>query len=274
MAGWAWAPDFPTFCLSEALSEGDLAEVRCGPAAAWQPGIVTKMEPLEVQLIGEFQSHVWQQVRRLEVSTVPPCEGGAGCRCAQEQICGAQALVFLDVDGVLHSVAASDGALFDSAQMLALKNILQATDAQLILSTAWRLDIAAAKRVMLELALAGLPRPISATPNLMPGLVSGRGKEILAWVTGHESWVGSKPWIAIDDLPLESSLATAHIIATDPRTGLTLQKAQDAIQKLRLLGLKQEVLLRRLRAAFLGRSAMSNALAASEPSFKQISVGR
>jgi hypothetical protein len=141
------------------------------------------------------------------------------------------AIVFLDVDGVLHGVGAPEIELFGAEQLIELAKIIRAANAQIVLSTAWRLTEASTYRVANELVNAGLPMPISSTPNLRPGHIKGRAPEIAAWLRSHPGLVLEGCWIAIDDIPLSPDLPTANVITTDCQLGLTPRDAEEAIAK-------------------------------------------
>lgn len=175
-----------------------------------------------------------------------PCGGGAHCNCGLALgKWGSQrrpALVFLDVDGVLHSVGAPDDALFGQGHLAELRRVVDATGARIVLSSAWRLEVRSAARVVAELADAGVQAPFSATPNVCPGRAAGRAIEIDAWVQSHRSLIDAGRWIAIDDIPMEEELSERHAVTTDPDEGLTHAVAEDAIAKLLAAGLEAQAL--------------------------------
>mmetsp|Transcript_91914 Transcript_91914/g.213639 ORF Transcript_91914/g.213639 Transcript_91914/m.213639 type:complete len:210 (-) Transcript_91914:89-718(-) len=162
-----------------------------------------------------------------------PCDGGAQCTC-QQGITGksASAIIFLDVDGVLHAAGAPMCSLFGAAQLSQLKRVVDATRARIVLSTAWRLSQTFAGRVLNELVEFGLPSPISATPSLCPWHSDGRALEIRAWLVAHALLVEHDRWVAIDDIPLSPDLPCEHVVTTDAEVGLTEELADCAIAKL------------------------------------------
>mmetsp|Transcript_23939 Transcript_23939/g.68530 ORF Transcript_23939/g.68530 Transcript_23939/m.68530 type:complete len:211 (-) Transcript_23939:166-798(-) len=162
-----------------------------------------------------------------------PCDGGSQCTC-QQGIAGksASAIIFLDVDGVLHASGAPLCSLFGHLQLKELRRVVEATGSRLVLSTAWRLSQNFAGRVLNELVEAGLPQPISATPSLCPWHADGRALEIRAWLVAHSGLVDDDRWVAIDDIPLEPALPCEHVVTTDGQTGLTPELADAAIAKL------------------------------------------
>merc|ERR1719329_388124 len=158
-----------------------------------------------------------------EPGPVPrPCGGGDQCRCsiAMGQSQRRPALIFLDVDGVLHGVGAPDDELFSPMLLANLRRVVDATGARIVLSSAWRLEARSAARVGAELADAGMPLPFSATPNVCPGRAAGRAMEIDAWMQGHRRLIDGERWLAIDDIPMEEELSERRVVTTDPDEGL------------------------------------------------------
>ncbi|CAE8733923.1 unnamed protein product [Polarella glacialis] len=138
------------------------------------------------------------------------------------------AIVFLDVDGVLHSVEAHPEAFLGHQQLLLLKRILEATGARIVLSTTWRRDPAHLQQVLDALDGVGIERPIGATPDLWR---AGRASEISAWLAANASLVAGQ-WVSLDDLPLEEELPSQHVVTLDGLLGLTAEKVSEAIAKL------------------------------------------
>lgn len=168
-----------------------------------------------------------------------PCPGDGQQRCCEPHAPGRPPpiqpapIVFLDVDGVLHGVGAPFRELFGQQQLENLRRLVCAIPgAQIVLSTAWRLSDGSTQRVLSELFRAGLPMPISSTPNLLPGEVRGRSEEIAAWLRSHEHLVQEGRWLAIDDIPLSPDLPAEHVLTTDCYKGLTTAKADEGIEKL------------------------------------------
>uniref|UniRef100_A0A7S1WML9 FCP1 homology domain-containing protein n=1 Tax=Alexandrium catenella TaxID=2925 RepID=A0A7S1WML9_ALECA len=162
-----------------------------------------------------------------------PCDGGALCTCQFGPVgkCSS-AIIFLDVDGVLHATGAPFSSLFGHLHMRELRRIVEASQARIVLSTAWRLSQTFAGRVINELAEAGLPPPISATPSLCPWHSDGRALEIRAWLLAHTGLVEDDRWVAIDDIPLAPVLPIEHVVTTNGKLGLTPELANSAIAKL------------------------------------------
>ena len=161
--------------------------------------------------------------------------------------------VLLDVDGVLHPLAASGHPLYASMDdltlrtnadallpdhavggvvdgefmqdnMAALAYILRATGASVILSSTWRETGPQRRAVDAMLLRHGLPASLGVTPRLST-LEGGRAAEILAWAAERDDI----SWVAIDDLDLTADLPSEFFVQTDPGRGLTMADAERAI---------------------------------------------
>jgi len=134
-------------------------------------------------------------------------------------------VLFLDVDGVLHSVQVRHPRQqFARDCMALLAEVLAATNATIVLSTAWRIDPEARRIVAEKLEEHGLPQFVSRTPNIA---MFHRSREILAWVRKYRP----ATWVAVDDLPLldENELMQGHFVQTRARTGLQQDTADRII---------------------------------------------
>lgn len=137
-------------------------------------------------------------------------------------------ILFLDVDGVLHSssVEGTGEGTFSPSCMRALKLILDSVaDIRIVLSTSWRLE--AANRQLVEDKLAELGYPDVVLPGergRTPKLRGPRVSEILRWVAEHEEPLGVRGWVAIDDIPL-LGLGDEHFFLVNAGTGLTQDDA-------------------------------------------------
>ncbi|CAL1159582.1 unnamed protein product [Cladocopium goreaui] len=122
---------------------------------------------------------------------------------------GLPAVLFLDVDGVLHPVQARHPRQQFATGCLALvADVVKATGAAICLSTAWRLDPSARRFVEEKLREFGLGPPIGRTPNLAQ---FHRSREILAWVQ-------------------EDSKMHGHFVQSRPRFGLQPDTAQRVVE--------------------------------------------
>lgn len=140
-------------------------------------------------------------------------------------------VLFLDFDGVLNSerffvrrgknfttTATRDDIDPDSVQIL--KWILEKTQAQLVISSSWRLMFDVDK----VLDQFGLPKSVGKTPEINNAT---RGEEIQAWLNAHPE---CQRWLILDDeddmLPEQFSA----FFQTDPRVGLTKKVAERIVR--------------------------------------------
>lgn len=159
-----------------------------------------------------------------------------------------QKIIFLDVDGVLNNrstwerlqkeiEASYDGPTrfdrdwsdtMDPANVVQLGRILEATDAKIVISSAWRYQVmSTVEKANARLAREGLPgdRVIGLTPTTMS--CRRRSDEITAWLTEQ----GGPPparWVALDDDPSILRLGVRALLVPDS-TGLTQELADTAI---------------------------------------------
>eukprot|EP00435_Cladocopium_sp_Y103_P034838 s2584_g9.t1 len=130
-------------------------------------------------------------------------------------------VIFLDLDGVLHSVDAVEHEFFRESCVFALRRLVDSCNAQVVLSSTWRLSPELRQDAYLQLA----ERAVQVVGDTPRGC--SRAAEILAWVEGNCS---AQPWLAIDDLPLE--LPADHVVRTDPFAGLTEADVDEALEKI------------------------------------------
>lgn len=168
--------------------------------------------------------------------------------------------IFLDFDGVLNSekyqhtlrelgLPTSDcyGPLFDPEAIDNLRSILMAVPkARIIINSSWKLEGEARMRDLwryrrLPGTLAGI------TPDYIPNLceieldnydnialLAGKGNEVRQWLEQHAS--GEKEgdrYVILDDMPDFLPCQEAHLVCTNPRTGLSLEDAVRAVKILR-----------------------------------------
>ena len=157
-------------------------------------------------------------------------------------------VIFLDIDGVLnsnfwndsHQMEISDGKLIDVENVKVLADLVDITDADLVLHSGWRFwfdeninpvrDEAAHLVSMLE----DFGLSISAvTPDLSDDEIKQtqkfsqvKAKEISLWLEDNKK---NKKWIVLDDLDLHDDLIAAHQIKTDATVGLTEEDVADAM---------------------------------------------
>ena len=136
-------------------------------------------------------------------------------------------LIFLDFDGVLHSVR-SNARLFEHVVRLA--QVLEPyPEVHIVVSSSWRNahDEDELRQLLRQVA----DRIFGKIPTL-PGFL--RQQEIEAWLHDNSaSYAAQKhnvcPWIAIDDMPRLFKPGCPWLLATDPLTGMD-QKAWAYLQ--------------------------------------------
>lgn len=142
-------------------------------------------------------------------------------------------LIFLDLDGVL--VVRFPG-VFEPQLVRNLKMVVDATGAEIVLSSDWRRTPAALEDARRNLRSYGIDC-IGYTPCLSPS-VPQRPREILMWKDDHHEKGGSfvTAWIAIDDRPLleeeKGSGLRGHFVHTDPDIGFEGPCIEEAIHLL------------------------------------------
>jgi len=138
-------------------------------------------------------------------------------------------VIFLDVDGVLHSLYGDD--LFKESCMALFERIVRATDASIVLSSSWRVE--AGKVAILNSVLQKRKLPIAC--DCTRDLNMPREVEICEWLDRHP---GVVRWIVIDDMDLQckptpqAQRLQGHFVRTRSGEGLTQQDAELAIRLL------------------------------------------
>jgi hypothetical protein len=143
-------------------------------------------------------------------------------------------IIFLDIDGVL----CLRGEVFEGDLVMNLRSVVEATGAQIVLSSDWRRDRASVELCRQKLQAYGLDF-IDCTPSLSPKILQ-RPKEILQWKNQYcDSGRDISAWIAIDDrnLPAEKQgdELQGHFVRTNIRIGLDRSVARQCIQLMQQL---------------------------------------
>jgi len=151
--------------------------------------------------------------------------------CRPETIdIGGRNIIFLDIDGVLHSLHGDDIFLDDCCSLL--EEIVRATNAVLVLSSRWRTEPLQVRMINAMLHRRCLPLIHDCTKDLC----ERREVEICEWLDRHPE-IGH--WVAIDDMDLESATTKSafrmrrHTVRTQAEVGLTPKDAERAISLLR-----------------------------------------
>mmetsp|Transcript_134487 Transcript_134487/g.335490 ORF Transcript_134487/g.335490 Transcript_134487/m.335490 type:complete len:418 (+) Transcript_134487:95-1348(+) len=140
-----------------------------------------------------------------------------------------ETVIFLDIDGVLHSLYGED--LFRDDCCSLLVSIVQATGTALVLSSSWRTEPEKIAMINAALRKWNLAPVVDRTKELdFP-----REVEICEWLDRHPQ---VHRWIALDDMDLQAGQTAhaarmrGHFVRTSPHTGLTARDAELAIQLL------------------------------------------
>ena len=132
-------------------------------------------------------------------------------------------VLFLDFDGVLNSdkcitAQSGSGVVIDPAKMPLLKEIIDVTEAKIVLSTSWREHWD--KNPDLCDSIGKDINRIFARSNLQifdktPSLSVRREKEIEAWLTENKP----KSFVVLDDMLLQSDLLLGHFVKVSSHFG-------------------------------------------------------
>lgn len=144
-------------------------------------------------------------------------------------------IIFLDVDGVLNTFSTTrqinNFRFVDTRKILRLRNIVERTGAQIVLSSTWRIAYTPVDKECLESLKEEFKRvrcPVwmDTTPHL-----SGckRQEEIFAWLSIHPD---VDNFIIIDDVWEELTNYADRLVVTDMIKGLNKERAEIAIQML------------------------------------------
>lgn len=164
-------------------------------------------------------------------ATIPMAMGQTPLTPSGTLCTGGRTVIFLDVDGVLHSTSAPFDAKFNQSCMQALVKIVRTTGADIVLSSSWRTVEESIGQVNTALSSYGLNAVIGCTPILPVA----REEEVCKWLDDHAGEVAR--WVAIDDIDLGRNVTISdgarrmqeHFVRTDPKTGLTEADASKAI---------------------------------------------
>jgi len=163
-----------------------------------------------------------------------------------------EAVIFLDIDGVVHSLYGQD--LFRESCLVLLEKIVRGTGASIVLSSTWRTQARARETVNVVLKQRRLAAFIDVTRDLSAEMHRHvpREVEICEWVDRHPE---VERWIAIDDIDLQCDKTECahrlrgHFVHTSSACGLV---PGDADLALRLMAaqLRSETADRRPASSF------------------------
>eukprot|EP00310_Coccolithus_braarudii_P018159 CAMPEP_0183339096 /NCGR_PEP_ID=MMETSP0164_2-20130417/6151_1 /TAXON_ID=221442 /ORGANISM="Coccolithus pelagicus ssp braarudi, Strain PLY182g" /LENGTH=208 /DNA_ID=CAMNT_0025509051 /DNA_START=36 /DNA_END=662 /DNA_ORIENTATION=+ len=172
--------------------------------------------------------HIAEQISKLSLSGKE--QNRDTSRKSTPSIDHLAAVLFLDVDGVLHPPNPKQERLqFRRSCMELLSQVVAESGATIVLSTTWRLHVGARQHLAARLAEYGLSF-VSRTPSIAQ---FQRPKEILSWVRKHKPVT----WVAVDDWPLHEGgdPLAGHFVQTKARFGLQ----QDTADKIKFLYFQQ-----------------------------------
>lgn len=155
-------------------------------------------------------------------------------------------IIFLDFDGVLNSernyrklhmnsmpICDQFGALFDEKCVAALEMIIEATKAEIVITSSWRylLDLPTLRDMWECRGLPGriisMTRTDLVTDDPFDNLI--RGKEVEAWLRKHHVNEDTGKYVIIDDENEYMTKQLSHFVWTNPESGLTKNDAERAI---------------------------------------------
>ncbi|HSE47507.1 MAG TPA: HAD domain-containing protein [Gemmatimonadales bacterium] len=126
--------------------------------------------------------------------------------------------IFLDIDGVMHLPGDAFGQ-FNQEAVKHLNWLTHAADAQIVVSSTWRLMPDISLKLMEQGVLA---RMIGKTPDLGN---KTRGEEIEAWFRTR----ARRRFVILDD-DTDMAPFTSQLVQTDPLVGLTAPLAELALE--------------------------------------------
>jgi hypothetical protein len=144
-------------------------------------------------------------------------------------------LVFLDIDGVLNCFGAYDWGERPKALILPecvqqFNRIIEATEAQIVLSSSWRhvvlnghMDLCGFEYLLRSHGVRG--SLVDVTPAECED--GDRGIEITMWLQAHP---GIKRYVVIDDMQYDIPQYGHSLVQTHGNVGLTAGDAQRAIE--------------------------------------------
>lgn len=162
-------------------------------------------------------------------------------------------VIFLDFDGVLNTENYQAklrqegkpqwdnfGQIFDPEAVENLKMILDTVpEALIVINSSWKLEGMDAVNAMWK--ARHLPGKIhSATPDYVPdiscidledydniAMLAGKGNEVKQWL--EQNAPKGCTYVILDDMPDFLPEQEEHMICTDPRVGITMENAMEAI---------------------------------------------
>lgn len=138
-------------------------------------------------------------------------------------------ILFLDFDDVLNTAATlARGELFEPLNIEALNAIVDRTDAEIVVTSMWRLGASAGEleKLLCASGVHAAGRVLGATPWLAD---CSRGAEIQAWFEQAE--VAVEGFVILDDRNDMGHL-TPFLVRTDPACGLLSEQVDEVVSRL------------------------------------------
>ena len=139
--------------------------------------------------------------------------------------------LFLDIDGVMNSVEDRFSLLLETDKHFEyLKEIVSSTNAQIILSSAWRINFhrGVSSRLITRLKQFNL-----AISDLTPIRKDHhRGKEIQQWLTDHD-YSDKDSYVVLDDEDFDMQDIKEHVVKINMNKGLQQEHVQKCIDILK-----------------------------------------
>ena len=152
-------------------------------------------------------------------------------------------VIFLDIDGVLNSeefLNNNQNGIIDRNNVNILKNIIDRTGAVIVMSSGWKLwfdDNMMPKdgysQYLYDIFLEFGIKLFGKTPDFSTEEIRTKktfshvkAKEIIAWLTKHES---TYKYVVLDDLDLKHEEINSHLVMTNAQIGITEADARRVI---------------------------------------------
>jgi len=139
-------------------------------------------------------------------------------------------VLFLDIDGVLNCQTTPGSTFRKLSPVLIerLDRVLDATNAQVVLSSTWRFaGVESVQKTLREAGMRNWAKIIDGTPRDLGDVI--RGREIGAWLTKHPE---VKQFAIVDD-DWDMGSLLHRLVHTDWVHGLTEKDAAELIRMLR-----------------------------------------
>lgn len=138
-------------------------------------------------------------------------------------------ILFLDFDDVLNTQETlARGELFEPLNVEALNAIVDRTDAEIVVTSMWRLGASASEleELLVDAGVHVAGRVLGTTPCLVD---RPRGAEIMAWL--EQAQVVVEGFVILDNRS-DMEVFTPYLVRTDPSSGLLSKQAEEVVSRL------------------------------------------